>query len=326
MGWLLERLPAALLEEPVWVGIVETMERYFETDFERIERIERARSTFTADREDLLAKLDELGETFDAEWNDEENLALTIAWRKDEIKFKNTAEPIENVIQRNFIGLRAFWDQFYCKKTDEYSPENLRTMDEIQSFDVDPDDYWLTSRGYLKVDVMSMLQHGITQEEVVSVIAGKVASVIPTHIVYDGVRFILIVECNDVGVRARVTFKELAVAIRTHGVLGAHVDYIAQPVAVPIQKNTTYRTNEYYEFDQMPMDFWPLDLPRKRFVGTIAVRLEGQLGSGSQEHSGYRQLGSGMGIPATEIQLGSAIYAGFVGQAGSGLAPLMSGS
>jgi hypothetical protein len=56
-------------------------------------------------------------------------------------------------------------------------------------------------------------------------------------------------------------------------------------------------------WDEMPADFWPLDLPY--FIQEKPSFPSGQLGDGSADPAQTFKLGSGVAAPETEIQLGS---------------------
>jgi len=305
-----DRLPKALQEQPVWVELIECAEELIRPIMDRVESLERSNSMFTADDIDLDLMIEEAGQVFDVEWNSPENKPLAVLRRKDELKFKTTSIPIEAMLDRAFIGLSSYWDQYYCKKTDSYERKNLVTKDSIDEFGGVMSDYFLTSRGFLKIDTATMLERGISQADVVEVIDGQLANIIPLHIVFDGIRFVLSAVIGDMAINTRAEVKRPALNTS----ILTPIDTIAKEV-VTVHSGTVatmdvYDQHEVLNFDDVPFDFWPLDMPLIINDGLTIVNTPvntppptGQLGDGQIAPTTTRQLGDGSVPPSDSTQL-----------------------
>ncbi len=316
MGFLADRLPEALKKEPIWQELIECFDELFQHYFDRIARQERRRSIFTADDEDLDLMIEEAGDVFNVEWNDATSKPLSILWRRGDLKFKTTSIPMEAMLQRSFVGLDAKWNPYYSPISGTYDIGSLRTKTQIDEFGEDLADFFITSRGFYKIDVRSMLEADISQAEITSIISGQLDRIIPLHIVYDGIRFILSVTFNDLAINASGAY--LPNVVNPSGPNQAQLPIDTNVIMFPkIDKGTVdtmdvYAQDDFMLVDAVSLDFWPVDKPLNANDGLTIVyepihrlELSGQLGDGQVAPGIVKQLGDGQEISTNSTNLGN---------------------
>jgi hypothetical protein len=305
-----DRLPAALKKEPIWVELMECFEELMAPLMSRVEDLENSNSMFTASDINLDLMIEESGQVFDVEWNSPENKPLAVLRRKDELKFKTTAIPIESMLNRAFIGLSSYWDQYYCKKDAVYSVVNFTTKDSIAEQGGALSDYFLTSRGFLRIDTATMLERGISQADVIEVIDGQLANIIPLHIVFDGIRFILSALIGDMSINASAVIQPAAKSVTASNGVDTKAKEVVSILSADVDTMNVYANHHFLNFDDASLDFWPLDMPLSINDGLTIVDTPvtnpmplGQLGDGSVIPQEEKQLGDGSKPPSESIQL-----------------------
>lgn len=312
MGQLSSRLPKALADQPIWRELMECFDELMEPLYDRIDKAERSGSIFTADDDDLDLMIEESGDVFNVEWNDADSKPLSVLWRKGDIKFKTTAIPMEAMLERAFIGLDAKWSPYYSPISGTYDIDGLRSADQIEAFGLDIADYFITSRGFYRIDVYRMLELGITQTEVWNILRDQIDRIVPVHIVYDGISFLLSATIRDMSINTSAEYK--ASQASPASIIPINASILPRPTrdsgAVDIMD--VFAREKYLLMDDMPVDFWPIDKPLFIDDGlTIQtdpinrVGLSGQLGDGQVIPEVSRQLGDGQENPDTTTQLGN---------------------
>ena len=178
--WLKKRLTPVKKDTPRWQQFAESIQDLWQTCFDPdLDRVKRANSIYTADTVDLQREIGELGDFFQA-LPKEEDMAIAVAWRKLELLFKDREFIITSTFARKFSGLPVSWVPLWAKKSDDYGDEFYRE-DEISDFD----DYYMTSRGLLAVDLAEMTARRITITAFVDHVVSRIDTIKPLHIIYD---------------------------------------------------------------------------------------------------------------------------------------------
>lgn len=266
--WLVERLTGSKKGSPRWVELAAALEEYWNDHFfDDLQELENSKNIFTANSNQLDRIVSEQGDFFDVALPiDDSGKRLGIAWRREEIHKKNTSFPINSVLNRNFNGLPATWQNVYAPVTGEYDRLSLYTEYELKLLDRNLDDYWLTSRGRLLVDLNHMKKIGMSKDEFLLVARREIERVRPTHIVYDGELFILTVEFDYQPLKTgfnRQTLKPLG--SRYDYFLTSRFDEQAadvpcldeSPLGLSKDRTTREPIAEFKNFDGQP---WSLDL------------------------------------------------------------------
>ncbi|MCD9516409.1 MULTISPECIES: hypothetical protein [Photobacterium] len=194
-NWLVERLTDNKKSSARWVELAQALEEYWETHFfDDLQVFENSHNIFTASPEDLNKRIAELGDFFDVALPiDKSSKRLAVLWRKEEIHQKDTALLVESLLTRNFNGSPAKWERVWAPNG-TYDKEHLYSTFELDVLNKNKDDYWLTSRGKLLVDLGHLHRIGMTKLEFVSIARREIERVRPTHIVYDGEVFLLTID------------------------------------------------------------------------------------------------------------------------------------
>lgn len=266
--WLVERLTGSKKGSPRWVELATALEEYWNTNFfADLKELEDSKNIFTANSKQLDRIVAEQGDFFDVALPiDDSGKRLGIAWRREEIHKKNTIFPINSILNRNFNGLPATWQPIYAPVTGEYDRFHLYTEYELNLLERNLDDYWLTSRGRLLVDLNHMKKIGMSKDEFLLIARREIERVRPTHIVYDGELFILTIEFDYQPLKSG--FNRI-----TSSKLGSRYDYLLtsrfdeQPADMPwldesplgLSKDRTIREPQA-EFEKFGGKPWSLDL------------------------------------------------------------------
>ena len=153
-----------------------------------IDRIERAKSRYSADTEDVDNELK--GLAFKATlpvWGERnEGRKLALAWAHRLTQFKNTTLPTEAM--GGLIGAKSNevkWHPLYFKKDKAY-PESNYWITEKEAIErgVDLSEYWLTSRGILEISIS-----GVVSSEEEEMFSEYLRNVLPVNIVLHSVQF-----------------------------------------------------------------------------------------------------------------------------------------
>lgn len=192
-NWLVQRLAGSKKDTQRWVELAEALEEFWDKYFlPEVVRLENSRSLFTASDEDLEMRLEDMGDFFDVNLAvSEDSKPLAIAFRRDEIRYKNTEIPIQSILNRNFSGLDTHWLPLFAPVSGSYDEDNFFTEEDLINRGEDLNDFFMTSRGTLWVDEGHLRRLGYTRSEFARVIESEIEKVRPVHIVFDNVLFIL---------------------------------------------------------------------------------------------------------------------------------------
>ncbi|MGD1507093.1 hypothetical protein ACP6H7_24770 [Vibrio harveyi] len=196
--WLVERLTKSKQGSPQWVALAEALEEYWDTYFfSELQTFEDSKNIFTANDEHLNKKIAEFGDYFDTALPiDSSGKRLSISWQRANIHEKDTIVPFVNALCVNFAGLGVTWEPLYSNRSQAYTLDNLYTEQEIQLKQWELDDFWMTSRGKIAVDLTHLHQLGMAKETFIAIAQREIERLRPSHIVYDGEYFILTINFN----------------------------------------------------------------------------------------------------------------------------------
>ncbi|WP_163836780.1 hypothetical protein [Spartinivicinus ruber] len=261
--WLVNRLTASKQSSERWVQLAQALETFWDEQFTpAIERVENSRSIFTASPEDLEKALADMGSFFDVFMPiAETNKPLAIAWRRDELHYKDTSLPVQSILARNFSGLNTRWEPLYAKDAAAYQQRLFYSADEVHDLGHELDDYFLTSRGRLWVDLRHLRLLQVSRTEFETIVRQEIEKIRPTHIVYEGELFQLSIHFKAKPDRLLIETQKTE---RT-----AHLPYQDQIKAPRLDWQTfqqreltpllQYNKSPYLYFDDVPTDYAPLD-------------------------------------------------------------------
>lgn len=189
-NWLKKRLTPAKEKQPRWASLAESVEVLWESFFDpKISRLERLRSSYTADDEDIARKLLEMGDYFTYEAPKKEDRPVTIAWRRLELQHKDVEYIIKSVFKRHFGHFPVYWLPLFAPKDLDYGMlfEPFEGLEDVPEKNVPPEGMFLTSRGVLGVDRSSIYKDGyVTKIEFREKAWPLIRRTKPLHIVFDG--------------------------------------------------------------------------------------------------------------------------------------------
>lgn len=206
-SWLTGQLPEVKQKAPMWREFADAVQELFDMHIKPVyQRIEGLSSFFSMQEQDLRRKIGDLGKFFYfSDAVDVEDLPLAIMQRLDEVHFKRTDLLIHNAIVKEFKGVEVEWTPLYAPiaitpvGSDDYTKEvtvhgiapSLKSMEAIKKSGRNPDEYFLTSRGVIKVNVLSLLDKGFTQDKFVETVNKVITPIIPLEIVFNGADFFM---------------------------------------------------------------------------------------------------------------------------------------
>ncbi|MCC8380451.1 hypothetical protein [Xenorhabdus sp. PB30.3] len=191
--WLVERLTKSKQGSTQWIALAEALEEFWDTYFfANLQTLEDGKNIFTANNSHLNQKIAEFGDYFDTALPiDVSSKRLSISWQRANIHEKNTIVPFVNSLQVNFAGLNVTWEPLYSNRSLPYVIDNLFTKQEINLNSWNLNDFWMTSRGKIAVDLTHLHCLGMTKDEFITIAKREIERLRPSHIVYDGEYFIL---------------------------------------------------------------------------------------------------------------------------------------
>lgn len=190
--WLRKLLTKAKSKAPLWSDLVDVLTDASNKFSEHhLERLKTRSSLFEQGPEDLAIELRELGDDFAYGDITKDSLPLIIMQRKDEFNFKPSEYPLQSTLSREFTNVEVTWEPLYAPINVDAHPYGTDMVIESKFNDhtgYDKDDYFLTSRGLIRV-VLNLSKSGMSEEELIAFEAHlrRVAyPLVPLHIVLEG--------------------------------------------------------------------------------------------------------------------------------------------
>lgn len=187
-NWLADRLSPAKLKEPRWVELSTILEHIWEEFFDPdMSRVERLRSSYTADKADLAQKIREMGDYFSFDMPRQENLPISLGWRRLELEYKDMELIITSIFRRHFNNLPVHWLPLYASLESPYGSQ-FKIAPEFAPVtkNIPPDGMFLTSRGMLGADYGYLMTMGLSKAFFLERALPLIRRAKPLHIVFDG--------------------------------------------------------------------------------------------------------------------------------------------
>jgi len=180
IDWLKKRLSPVKKDTSRWTELAEAIQEFVEANFDpSFDRLTNARSIYTAESDDQLKILVELGGYFESDMP-EANRPILVSQRKMELMQKETDVPLRATIQR--LGIDVEWKPLYMLPGAVYG-DAFYTEDQLGALSAD--ECLLTSRGCLSIDISA---DPISDAEATLAIV-RCMQVLPLHIVFDRFRY-----------------------------------------------------------------------------------------------------------------------------------------
>ena len=200
--WLLRRLTPAKGNEARWAELATVTEQVWEAFFDpRLSRLERMRSSYLADDQDLVRKIRQMGDYFSFELPNEADRPIALAWRRLELEYKDTELILQSVFRRHFGNLAVTWFPIFAPLDEPYGTVFQAAggpWPETKNYP--PDGMFLTSRGVLGIDLSCIFGLRLSKRGFLDEAEPLLLRTKPLHIVYDGplwyIRFDLPVEVD----------------------------------------------------------------------------------------------------------------------------------
>ena len=169
-SWLQSRLTPAKSENPRWVGLAKALETIWDGDFiPYLSRYQRLRSSFEADDADLAKQIAQMGDYFSYEFPKPQDRAISLAWRRLELEYKDVEAILTMALRRHFGSIQIDWFPEY-NPVDKTYGEGLIPFDQLRpksEKNVPLDGYFLTSRGVVAVDKQTLYKQQYYRKETI---------------------------------------------------------------------------------------------------------------------------------------------------------------
>lgn len=164
------------------------MERVWEEFFDpRLSRLERMRSSYLADDQDLVRKIRQMGDYFSFELPNEAERPIALAWRRLELEYKDTELILRSVFRRHFGHMAVNWFPIFAPLDKPYGSEfEAAEGPWPETKNYPPEGMFLTSRGVLGIDLSCVFQLRMSKAEFLARAEPLLLRTKPLHIVYDG--------------------------------------------------------------------------------------------------------------------------------------------
>lgn len=207
--WLSRRLTPAKSKEARWAELAAVTEQIWEEFFDPyLSRLERMRSSYLADDQDLVRKIRQMGDYFSFELPNEAERPIALAWRRLELEYKDTELILRSVFRRHFGNLAVTWFPIFAPLDEPYGTEFKAAegpWPETKNYP--PDGMFLTSRGVLGIDLSCIFGLHLSKQEFLARAEPLLLRTKPLHIVYDGplwyIRWDIPFECDFAAIQER---------------------------------------------------------------------------------------------------------------------------
>jgi|GEM_PF-4638380 len=262
--WILKRLSTVKQNSESWAQLANALQQTVDNVLEPVlTKFTSMRSLFTASDEDLALLEDDLGAFFHVDRTlSGKDKAIAIIARQDDINYKSTLKPIQDRLSREFQGLSVQWLPLYAHATLVQNPYGTSLLTELQINDAGAsiDDYFLTSRGIVRLNAIDILSLGYSLTEFSSILREIIEGLRPIHIVYDGEEVYLLYSMADVpesmGLPVRSIFRDYPPSP------DGDVFTASRLITRQFQELTsTWDKSEYFHLDDLPADIFPMDTP-----------------------------------------------------------------
>ena len=200
--WFRERLIPIKQRSEMWSELADSVERMILSNVEStLTRLRNRVSIFDMDKEDLGVLLSEMGKFFVLGNISDDDAALVLMQREDEIHLKRTLYPLINTINREFKGLQVAWQPQYAPADivkypycSDLKPKD--TADMLKNIE-----WFLTSRGAIKTDLDELNKKFSNFRDPVGAFENAVRMIIyplvPLRIVCDCIRFCMTIITSE---------------------------------------------------------------------------------------------------------------------------------
>ena len=187
-AWLYRRLTPAKSGEARWSEFATVMERVWEEFFDpRLSRLERMRSSYLADDQDLVRKIRQMGDYFSFELPNEADRPIALAWRRLELEYKDTELILRSVFRRHFGNMAVNWFPLFAPLDKPYGSEfEAAEGPWPETKNYPPEGMFLTSRGVLGIDLGCVFRLRMSKAEFLAKAEPLLLRTKPLHIVYAG--------------------------------------------------------------------------------------------------------------------------------------------
>ena len=188
-SWLKKRLTPAKAKQARWTSLAEALEELWGSYFDpALSRLERLRSSYSADDEDLAHKLREMGDYFTYDLPKAEDRPVTLAWRRLELQNKDLEYILKSVFRRHFGHFPVYWLPLFAPKGEPYGTSFIpfEGLEDAPEKNLPPEGMFLTSRGVLGVDRAGLYAGGMDKADFREKAFPLIKRTKPLHIVFDG--------------------------------------------------------------------------------------------------------------------------------------------
>lgn len=191
-NWLIKRLTPTKLKEERWNSLASALEQLWASSFDDgLSRLERLKSFYQADDADLARKLREMGDYFTYDLPKIEGRPISVAWRRQELEYKDLELILYSTFRRHFGTLPVGWLPIFAPTDEEYGSIFLPYSGQVTDKDknIPIENTFLTSRGMLGVDLGELMPMGFNKTEFLERAVPLLKRTKPLHIVYGGPLF-----------------------------------------------------------------------------------------------------------------------------------------
>lgn len=262
--WILKRLSTVKQNSEPWSQLASALQSTVDTIIEPVlAKFTSMRSLFTATDEDLGLVEKDLGAFFHVDRSlSGKDKAMALMAKQDDINYKSTLKPMRDQFAREFQGLAVEWSPLYAHVTLADNPYGtvLLTKEQITEAGGNITDYFLTSRGIVRLNANDILALGYTLTQFSIVIRKIVDGLRPVHIVYDGEQVYLLYTMIDIPSKISVSIREV---FRIYPPFKVAETYTASRAIIRVfpELTSVWNKSEYFNLDELPADIFPMDTP-----------------------------------------------------------------